>query len=236
MVGLDNAAFDDENRMFVSSFASGGIAEVHPDGRTREVVPAGFDGPYGVAVDLGGTVYAADHYRLARPEAGGVATHEMLIFVHGIAADHGLLHVTSQYGDVRTYDPATRTARVRAVGLDRPAGIAVRGDGALVVAETGTGRVLAIGGDDEVTVLAEGLDSPVDVAFDAEQRCYAGDDRRAAAVRRPGGGPGRLALRLGQRRGQRAAPVPGLTTGPGRGQAVTTPRAARGRRRRSRRA
>ena len=26
IVGLDNAAFDDENRMFVSSFASGGIA------------------------------------------------------------------------------------------------------------------------------------------------------------------------------------------------------------------
>jgi hypothetical protein len=40
-VGLDNAAFDGENRMFVSSFASGGIAEVHQDGKTRAVVPQG---------------------------------------------------------------------------------------------------------------------------------------------------------------------------------------------------
>src|ERR1044072_5124764 len=67
LVGLDNAAFDAENRMFVSSYASGGITELHPDGRTREIVPRGLDGPYRVPVDLGGTVYVADHYRLAGP-------------------------------------------------------------------------------------------------------------------------------------------------------------------------
>lgn len=67
LAGLDNAAFDAENRMFVSSYASGGITEMHPDGRTSVIVPRGFDGPYGVTVDLGGTVYAADHYRVASP-------------------------------------------------------------------------------------------------------------------------------------------------------------------------
>ncbi|WP_240436667.1 hypothetical protein [Streptomyces sporangiiformans] len=189
VVGLDNAAFDAENRMFVSSFASGGITEMHPDGRTRQLVPRGLDGPYGVTIDLGGTVYAADHYRVARPEAsdggepGGVTTEALLIFTHGITADGGLLHLTSQFGNVQTYDPVRRTTRVRATGLGQPLGLAVRVDGALVVAETGAGRIIAIDEDDTVTVLTEGLEHPVDVAFDAEQRCYVSDDRLGAVLR-----------------------------------------------------
>ncbi|MEV4969806.1 hypothetical protein [Streptomyces scopuliridis] len=195
VVGLDNAAFDAENRMFVSSFASGGVTEMYPDGRTREIVPGGFDGPYGVTIDLGGTVYAADHYRLASPEdsgegegggesqPGGVTTHGLLHFCHGIAADNGLLHLTSQYGTVQTHDPERGTTRVRATGLDQPLGIAVRTDGTLIIAEAGAGRVLAIDGTDTVTVLAEGLEHPVDVALDAEQRCYVSDDRLGAVLR-----------------------------------------------------
>ncbi|MET4923097.1 hypothetical protein P3L51_12185 [Streptomyces sp. PSRA5] len=198
VVGLDNAAFDAENRMFVSSFADGGVTEMHPDGRTRDIVPRGFVGPYGVTIDLGGTVHAADHYRLASPESagrgerdaetggdrpGGAITHELLHFCHGITADDGLLHLTSQYGAVQTYDPETRSTRVRATGLDQPLGITVRADGALIVAEAGAGRVLAIDEADTVTVLAEGLGHPVDVALDSEQRCYVSDDRLGAVLR-----------------------------------------------------
>ncbi|RSM74101.1 hypothetical protein DMB66_01295 [Actinoplanes sp. ATCC 53533] len=180
VAGLDNAAFDDDNRMFVSSFASGGVTELHPDGRTREVVPRGLDGPFGVTVDLGGTVHAADHYRVTTPADGG---EELLTFVHGIVAADGVLHVTSQYGDVRTYDPVSRTVRVRARGLNRPAGIAVRADGALLVAEAGAGRLLAIAVDDTVTVLADDLGEPMDVAVGADQRCYVSDARAGAVVR-----------------------------------------------------
>ncbi|GAA3371274.1 SMP-30/gluconolactonase/LRE family protein [Streptomyces antimycoticus] len=196
IVGLDNAAFDHENRMFVSSFASGGIAEMHTDGRTRVVVPQGFDGPFGITVDLGGTVYAADHFRLASPEVSGsgsgsrededepgVVTHELMYAVHNVTADDGLLHLTSQHGDVRTHDPVNKSTRARATGLDQPTGIAVAPDGSLVVAETGAGRILRIDDTDTVSVLAEGLDHPLDVAFDREGRCYVSDDRRGAVLR-----------------------------------------------------
>ncbi|GAA1697665.1 hypothetical protein [Streptomyces yatensis] len=196
IVGLDNAAFDHENRMFVSSFASGGIAEMHTDGRTRVVVPQGFDGPFGITVDLGGTVYAADHFRLASPEVSGsgfgsgededepgIVTHELMYAVHNVTADDGLLHLTSQLGDVRTHDPVNKTTRARATGLDQPTGIAVAPDGSLVVAETGAGRILRIDDTDTVSVLAEGLDHPVDVAIDREGRCYVSDDRRGAVLR-----------------------------------------------------
>ncbi len=185
--GLDNAAFDAENRMFVSSYAAGGISELHPDGRTRDLVPRGFGGPYGVTVDLGGTVYAADHYRLASPAADEVTTHLLLPFAHGITAEGELLHYTSQFGNVQTYDPESGTRRERARGLDRPIGIAVGPDGSLVVAEAGAGRIVAIeDGEEEggtVTVLAEGLDRPTDVAFDAEGRLYVSEERLGTVLR-----------------------------------------------------
>ncbi|WP_345661302.1 SMP-30/gluconolactonase/LRE family protein [Streptomyces venetus] len=207
VVGLDNAAFDAENRMFVSSFASGGITELHPDGRSRPVVPRGLDGPYGVTVDLGGTVYAADHYRVARPEepdgggSGDVTTEILQPFVHGITADGDVLHTTSQFGTVQTYDPATGTTRTRATGLDQPLGIAARTDGTLLVAETGAGRVVAIDGTDTVTVVAEGLEHPVDVALDADGRCYVTDDHRGAVLRLDEGEAVPLAEGLGSPQG-----------------------------------
>ncbi|WCD96442.1 hypothetical protein PGH47_12450 [Streptomyces sp. HUAS 31] len=186
VVGLDNAAFDAENRMFVSSYASGGVTEMHPDGRTREIVPRGLDGPYGVTVDLGGRVYAADHYRVASPEPsreGGVTTLSLLHFSHGIAGDGELLHLTSQFGQVQTYDPRDGTLRERAGGLRRPLGIAVAPDGSLVVAESGAGRVVAVCEDDAIRVLADGLDRPADVAFDGEGRCYVSDEGAGAVLR-----------------------------------------------------
>ncbi|MFC5101485.1 hypothetical protein [Kibdelosporangium philippinense] len=161
MMCLDNGAFDESNRMYVSSYASSGIAEVYPNGQIRQVVPQNLVGPYGVTVDFGGTVHAADHYRLG---------DDLAIFSHGIVADQDQLHITSQYGEVRT------NQRVRARELDRPVGIAVRDDGALVVAEAGAGRVIAIEADDTITVVASGFGSPVDVAFDAQQRCYVSDE------------------------------------------------------------
>ncbi|MDA3645698.1 hypothetical protein LZ318_28270 [Saccharopolyspora indica] len=178
---MDNAAFDAENRMFVSSFAAGGIAELAPDGRAREVVPTGLVGPFGVAVHRSGTVFTGDNYRLASLDDGAVSTRELLVFSHGVATDErGRVHVTSQFGEVRTYEPDDRVLTTRARGLARPTGIAARADGSLVVAETGGGRVVAIADDDTLTVLADGLDSPVDVAVDAEDRCYVSDDQRGA--------------------------------------------------------
>ena len=198
VLGLDNAAFDQENRMFVSSFGSGGVTEMHEDGRTREIVPRGFSGPFGLTVDLRGTVFAADHYRLASPgdsgehDSGGVVTHELQTFIHGITAHDGLLHFASEYGDVRTYEPVGKSTRVRAQGLNEPTGIALAPDGALVVAETAAGRVIRIDEtDDTVTVLTEGLQHPVDVAFDAEGRCYVSDDRLGAVLRIDDGADGK---------------------------------------------
>ncbi|WP_222871700.1 SMP-30/gluconolactonase/LRE family protein [Nonomuraea sp. PA05] len=224
---LDNAAFDADNRMFVSSYAHGGVAELAGDGRTRQIVPRDLGGPFGVTVDLGGGVHVADHYRLAQPakqpteQSAGqpaeqfagqpagqpadrpdedVTTTELVNFVHGVAADGDLLHTTSQYGQVRTYDRVSGTTRTRANGLDRPLGIAVRADGTLLVAESGAGRVVAIDHDDQVSVVADGLGSPAGVAVDGG-RCYVTDERLSAMYRIGDGGPELLAGGLGAPQG-----------------------------------
>ena len=182
--GMDNAAFDAENRMFVSSFAAGGIAELAPDGRARMIVPKGLVGPYGVAVDRAGTVYAGDNFRLATVADGEAHTRELLMSSHGVATDDlGRVHLASQSGAVRTYEPERREVRTRAEHLVRPGGVAHRADGLLVVAETGAGRVVGIDAEDGLTVLAEGLGSPVDVAFDGEDRLYVSDEQRGVVVR-----------------------------------------------------
>jgi sugar lactone lactonase YvrE len=206
VLGLDNAAFDDENRMFVSSFASGGIAELHPDGRTRQVVAQGRVGPYGVAVS-GGRVHVADHYTLAHGDR-----REMYVFAHGVAAEDGFLHTASQYGDVRTYDLSDGSVRMRATGLNRPVGLTVRADGTLVVAEAGAGRVVGIDGDDAVTVLAAGFASPVDVAFDGAQG-YVSDEERGAVLRLDDGSPVAEGLSAPQGLAVRAGEVLVVETG-----------------------
>ncbi|WP_243788414.1 PQQ-binding-like beta-propeller repeat protein [Saccharopolyspora gloriosae] len=189
IAGMDNAAFDAENRMLVSSFASGGLTRIELDEKPRPIVARGFSGPFDVTADEKGRWYATDHFRLGTAtgelggEAGGPLLSELGGFAHGVVADGGLLHLTSQFGDVRTYDPAEGAARVRASGLAGAGGIAVDADGALVVAEPGGGRVLSIDRDDVVTALAEGLDAPADVAIDGAGECYVSDQGAGQVLR-----------------------------------------------------
>lgn len=182
--GMDNAAFDADNRMFVSSFAEGGVAELADDGRARSIVPAGFCGPYGVAVDSAGAVFAGDNYRLAGVDGASASTRELLVFSHGTAADdRGRVHLSSQYGTVSSYEPQRRQLRQRAGQLARPLGLAARSDGALAVAEADAGRVVLIDEADALHVLVDGLGTPVDVAVDEQDRCHVCDEQAGTVAR-----------------------------------------------------
>jgi sugar lactone lactonase YvrE len=203
IAGLDNAAFDDDNRMFVSSFARGGIHEIHDGARVHAVVPHALNGPFGISADRRGKVYVADHFGVATVSGAGdvelvdLASGSLPGLVHGVAADGELLQLTTAQGAVHAYDPANRTTRVRAAGLGALAGVAVGPDGQVVVAEPGAGRVLSIDKSDTVTVLAEGLDHPVGVAVDGDGTCFVSDDRRGCVARLDGGEPVMVAEDLG---------------------------------------
>lgn len=205
--GLDNAAFDAENRMYVSSFARGGVLEISDDGRTRAVVPQGLNGPFGISVAEDGKIYAADHFSLAAiSDSGDIDTVDVVTgglppFVHGVTGDGDALHLTTTTGEIHTYDPVRKATRTRVSGLREPTGITVGADGRLLVTDSGVGRVLLIDKADTVTVLAEGLDHPVGVAVDGAGTCYVSEDRLGQVVRLDDGGPVVVADDLGTPQG-----------------------------------
>ncbi len=74
--GIDNLAFTADNRMLISHFIDGGVAEVAADGSDteRSLVPSGFVGPWGLAVDRGGELYIGDGLSLATVATTGLVT------------------------------------------------------------------------------------------------------------------------------------------------------------------
>jgi sugar lactone lactonase YvrE len=193
--GIDNCAIDAENRLFISHFVDGGVAEILSDGSERVLVPAGFLGPLGLAVGSDGTLYAADGLSIAAVTPDG-KRHRlgMLLdpgfpgFVRGVAAGAGgELYVTTSAGSVAVYHLGTREARTLASGFNELLGIACTPDGAVVVAEAGEGRVLKINPTGEVTTVARGLGRPAGIAVAANGLCYVSEEKSGRVVCVDGG-------------------------------------------------
>jgi sugar lactone lactonase YvrE len=172
--GLDNCTFVGSGsgaRLFVSNF-TGEITEILPDGTTRATLPGGLNWPLDLAVGADGALYIADgtyFYRLTsdgeKQIAGMLFTPGYPGFLRGLTpSGPGEFLVTTANGDVARYRPEASETEVLAGGFDQLYGVAITPDGAAVVVEQGTGRVLAIGSGG-TTVLAEGLQTPVGVVI-----------------------------------------------------------------------
>jgi sugar lactone lactonase YvrE len=187
--GIDNFALTADDRLFVSHFVDGGVAEIMPDGRERRLVEAGFCGPSGLALASDGVLYAADGISMAAVALDGSQRRVGMLFdghfpgfVRGVgAAPNGMLVVTTSAGDVTSYHPVTHEMTEHAKGLDEVYGIAVAPNGALVVAEGGAGRVLVISGT-EVKVAAQGLSHPTGIAAAPDGSCYVAEAGRVVHV------------------------------------------------------
>lgn len=167
--GLDNLTFVG-NRLFASNF-TGAITEILADGSARALLPGALNWPLDLAVGAGGQLYVADGtYFYAVGADGTLNTVGMLFspgypgFLRGLApCGDGEFVVTTSGGQVSRYAPARAETEVLAEGFDQLYGVAT--DGAtVVVAELGTGRVLALR-NGAVEVLATGLLDPVGVAI-----------------------------------------------------------------------
>src|SRR3546814_17821066 len=66
--GLDNVTFVGQ-RMFVSNI-SGYVTEILDGGKTRDLVPDGFNWPLGLAVDADGLIFVADRSEESRVGKG----------------------------------------------------------------------------------------------------------------------------------------------------------------------
>lgn len=176
--GIDNLTFVGE-RLFVSYFTDGEITEILPDGLTREVLPGGMNGPFDLAVADDGQLYVSDghtFYQLAR-EGGRQLLGSPAIPGHPgnirgvVALGDGEFAVTTTKGQIVRYRPHSSECEVIAEGFDQLYGIAAGSDGALVVAEYGTGRVVSVS-QAGTEVLASGLDKPTGVAIGSDRKIY----------------------------------------------------------------
>jgi sugar lactone lactonase YvrE len=204
--GLDNLSFVGE-RLFVSSF-TGQVSEVLDGGRTRALLPGGFNGPLDVAIGGDGRLYVADGAQLFARHADGSFKVVGMLFTPGYpgytrglaAAGDGSLLVATGGGAVARYRPERGESEVLAQGLDQLYGIAPAPGGAVIVAELGTGRVLSIRGG-EVTPLASGLRDPVGVALTADGEVLVAEAAGGRVARLVGGRAETLLEGLGQPHG-----------------------------------
>jgi sugar lactone lactonase YvrE len=110
--GLDNVTFVGE-RIFVSNI-SGYVTEILEHGKTRDLVPDGFNWPLGLAVGDDGVLYVADgpfSYTIQpgqpRQTVGFLFTPGYPGYSRGVAAaGPGEFIVTTANGDVARYSPA----------------------------------------------------------------------------------------------------------------------------------
>ena len=171
--GIDNLAFAADDRLFISHFVDGGVAEVATDGSSAErvLVPAGFVGPWGLVYDEAGTLYVADGLSLAAVSAAGEVTRlggaldaRFPGFVRAIAAGApGELLLTTARGDVVRYCIAERSFTTPGQKLHQLYGLAAAEDGTIVVAEASRGVLLRVDDAGQVSTLATDLSQPCDV-------------------------------------------------------------------------
>jgi len=183
--GLDNLTFVGE-RLFVSSF-SGQISEILGDGAVRPLLPAGLNGPLGLAMGDDGVLFVGDGpYCYSLAPGGALRVAGMLFtpgspgYTRGIAAaGAGEYVVTTSSGQVARWRPARQQSEVLAQGFDRLYGVAVARGGAVAFADAGTGRLLSVASG-RVDLLAGGLREPKGVALADDGACLVAEEEGGA--------------------------------------------------------
>ncbi|HVN27804.1 MAG TPA: hypothetical protein VMT64_04925 [Candidatus Binataceae bacterium] len=192
--GLDNLALTSDDRVFISHFTDGGVAEIMSDGSERRLVQPGFCGPSGIAIGGDGVLYACDGISMAAVNLDGSQHRVGMMFdgsfpglVRGVApgADGNLI-VTTVGGEVVSYHPTSHKMINHAKGLNEPQGIAVAPSGSIIVAECGAGRVLAIAGD-QIKTAASGLSRPSGIAVAPDGSCYVAESGKGTVAHVNGG-------------------------------------------------
>ncbi|MCY3969523.1 MAG: hypothetical protein OXG74_06295 [Acidobacteria bacterium] len=217
--GLDNFAFDADDRLFISSFADGFIVEALSPEENRMVLAGGLNMPGGVALIGSGDatrLVVADFFALRQldPATGdelgvvrdviGFSDIGTSMSVH--AADGGSLILSSWFDNaVRLWDPAA-DALVQIFGELAAPIDAIQHEGDIVVSQWSAGNVIAFSPEnpEEKRVLAEGLSGPAGLTA-AAGALYVADNLAGTVLRIGEDGAEAVAEGLDQPEGLAAA-------------------------------
>ena len=183
-IGLDNLAFDADDRLFVSSATDAFIVEVEADGTTRTVSEGGLTLPMSLAV-LGDTLWVGEGLALRSFDRESGEARDTIRTVLGIgplpaipvvmaAWDQRLLMLDPFFGAVALYDPESGDA-TEIPAFAGPVDIEPFGAG-VAVSELGSGSVVLASGPILATrePLVTGLAAPAGLAA-AGDDLYVGD-------------------------------------------------------------
>ncbi len=192
--GADNLAIDSKGRIFVS-LSIGAIVEVNPEtGAIRYVVePAVLTSATGVSVqtvDGKDKVYLADLWGGIREidgATGSMETKEVSVFqpAHVSTTADRLLVVGQVFGIVQLLDRATYAVLGSWDKLNSPGDALEAPNGNIIIAETGSGRLLRITGP-EITdrqTITEGLQGPNGLAWAGPDAVYVSETEGGRVMR-----------------------------------------------------
>lgn len=172
--GIDNFAFDAQDRLFLSLLAEGSVAEVMEDGALRMLGPVGLVGPGGVAVAArsdGESIYVADLWMLHEFDSTtGELRNKYDLGPWTVVVDGDNLLLSSWFSNyVMVWNPQTYEAVEEYYDFAMPLS-AIRFQGDLVVAELGTSSVVRASAADPAQreTLVEGLGVPAGLVADEE--------------------------------------------------------------------
>ncbi len=163
----------------------GGLLAVGPNGAIREIVPGnGLVTPMGMAFSPCGELAVGNDdggmMALVDPQGRVSWFFDYISFTPPVSfvefAPDGRLYTSEaapSLQPVRVASLSRGGQRLRTFAdADMPSGLARRRNGAVIIAETGAGRITQVNPDRSKTVLAEGLTFPQALALDAEDNLY----------------------------------------------------------------
>lgn len=165
--GLDNFAFDADDRIFVSSFADGFVKRVNADGSQTTLQPGGISHAGGIVFHDGRLILADLHAIRGYDTDGALLFTQRNVVGVGemggamnVSVDGSNLILSSWFdNDVRIWDPANEKRMAQYPELALPVA-AVRYAGNVAVAEHGKHRVVSLAEDGTETELATDLPAP----------------------------------------------------------------------------
>ena len=168
--GLDNFAFDKDNRLFVSSFTDGFIQRVEADGSLTTLQPGGLAHPGGITL-LNGELVVADLHaiRFFDPASGEETQVQRNVLGMGkmggalnLSTDNDKLILVSWVdGDIRVWVPVAMEVVERHDGLAGPVA-AVRYAGKIIATEHGTNTIIGLDNNGRTQYMS--IDAPTGLA------------------------------------------------------------------------